>query len=154
MNAAETQTTKLFEILVREHHHRLVAFAMSLGVERETARDLVQDSFIVAYAKMDQFDTTRDFGAWMRGIVRHKYLHWIAKRRETPMDPALIAEIDGIHAEWDAASPGKDGIFEQLGHCVSRLPDLLRQAAESFRRLLPGAAFGRFVGDPRSLEGD
>jgi RNA polymerase sigma-70 factor (ECF subfamily) len=131
MNASETQTAKLFEILVREHHHRLVAFAMSLGVERETARDLVQDSFLVAYTKMDQFDSTRDFGAWMRGIVRHKYLHWIAKRRETPIDPALIGEIDAFYAGWEDASY-KEGIFEHLKRCVARLPEILHQVVHEF----------------------
>lgn len=132
MNASETQTGKLFEILVREHHHRLVAFAMSLGVERETARDLVQDSFLVAYAKMDQFDSTRDFGVWMRGIVRHKYLHWIAKRRETPIDPAMIGEIDAFYTGLEDASAYKEGVFELLARCVARLPDILHQVVDEF----------------------
>lgn len=132
MNGSKTETGKLFEILVREHHHCLVAFAMSLGVERETARDLVQDSFLVAYAKMDQFDATRDFGTWVRGIVRHKYLHWIAKRRETPIDPAMIGEIDAFYAGWDDTSSYTEGIFEQLTRCVARLPGSLRQVVDEF----------------------
>ena len=64
--------TKAFEILVRRHHRRLLAYAISVLDDENTARDVVQDSFVVAHRRLDEFDTSRDFAAWMRGIVRNR----------------------------------------------------------------------------------
>jgi len=61
-----------FAVLAREHHRGLLVFARALCGNHATSADLVQDAFVTAWRNLDRFDTTRDFGAWLRGIVRNK----------------------------------------------------------------------------------
>lgn len=56
---------------VREHHAGLRAFVRSLGVAPMWVDDIAQEAFIVAYDRLDDFDESRDFGAWIRGIARN-----------------------------------------------------------------------------------
>ena len=65
-----------FEELVRLHHRRLLAYALALTRSPHAAEDLVQDALLIAHRDLAKFDSTRDFGAWVRGIVRMKYLEW------------------------------------------------------------------------------
>lgn len=68
----EAMDRRSFSILVREHHRGLLAYARALTGEDHTSRDIVQDAFVVAWRNLGTFDVTRDFGSWMRGIVRNK----------------------------------------------------------------------------------
>ncbi len=88
---------KAFEILVRLHHRRLLAYALSLTGREDVAEDLVQDAFLVAHRDLARFDATRDFGAWVRGIVRMKYLEWARRCRTQPVDGALLDSIEERH---------------------------------------------------------
>lgn len=47
---------------------RIVAFGFR---EIETTEDLVQQVFVKAYFKLDQFRKGKDFGAWLRAIARN-----------------------------------------------------------------------------------
>jgi len=67
---------KGFEALVREHHRRLLAYALALTRRIDVSEDLVQDALLVTHRDLAKFDATRDFGAWARGILRMKYLEW------------------------------------------------------------------------------
>ncbi|HBE02819.1 MAG TPA: hypothetical protein DC049_10155 [Spirochaetia bacterium] len=103
-----TADHKAFEILVREHYTRLHAYAYTLARDESTADDLVQDSFITAYKKMSSFDTSRDFGSWIRGILRYKYLQHVEKNREICMESASLDFLEARYASLDEA--------EQLDH--------------------------------------
>src|SRR5438876_2266457 len=94
---------KAFEILVRLHHRRLIAYALSLTRREDVAEDLVQDAFLVAYRDLAKFDPTRDFAAWVRGIVRMKYLEWTRSSRTQAIDGAVIDSIEERHRTWDRA---------------------------------------------------
>ena len=61
-----------FSQLVKDHHRELLIYARALTHDVVAAREVVQDAFVVAFEKMDTFDVTRDFAAWMRGIVRNQ----------------------------------------------------------------------------------
>ena len=59
-----------FEILVREYQRMVFAYVMAVTNDKELAEDLTQEAFLVAYRRMADYDKTRDFGAWLRGIAR------------------------------------------------------------------------------------
>ena len=58
-----------FELLVVEHHVQLRAFVRSLAVDPDWVDDIAQESFLTAYREWKSFDSTRDFGKWLRGIA-------------------------------------------------------------------------------------
>lgn len=122
-----------FEVLVREHHRRLMGYALSLVRQENDAKDIVQDAFVVAFRKMAGFDASRDFGAWMRGIIRLKYLEWTRSRKEVVVDNETLENIENEHAAWDkAVADGRVDALEALGECVKKLTEAAKQTVTLF----------------------
>ena len=115
--------SKSFEILVREHHRRLLTYAQSLIHDAVSAEDVVQEAFVTAYRKMDTFDAGRDFGVWVRGIIRFKALEWRRGRGEQPLDDAVLERLDQRQARLD----------RRLASCDRRPRSLRRRALPSLR---------------------
>ncbi|MDF1852047.1 MAG: RNA polymerase sigma factor [Verrucomicrobiales bacterium] len=124
-------TDQDFSELVRLHHRELVVYAQSLTQDEATARDIVQDAFIIAYDKVRTFDVTRDFATWMRGIVRNKWREWLRKNKRYTLTDTQIAQIDSDIAAWQTARvEGSSDLFAALEDCLRRLPEGLREVIE------------------------
>jgi len=123
---------KSFSILVKEHHRSLLAYATALTKESHTSRDLVQDAFVVAWNNLDTFDVTRDFGSWMRGIVRNKWRESLRKSsRQIALDEETLESLEADAREWDVL-PDQGGVFSKLEGCLKKLPDTLSEAVKAF----------------------
>ena len=130
--------SKIFEVLVREHHRRLLAYAQSLVKNNSTAEDLVQEALITAYKKIDTFDAKASFPAWVRGIIRYKYLEYSRSHREIALEEQLLDTLDSTHAEWDKSAE-KQNLFAALSACLSQLPEALHSVVYMFyMKKLPG----------------
>lgn len=122
-----------FEILVRDHHARLIAYAETVVRSRAVAEDLVQDAFITAYRRLDAYDPARDFAAWMRGIIRFKYLEWSRARCERPVDADVLHGLEALHAARDQADRDAGGdVLAALRQCLPRVAELVRRPLELF----------------------
>ncbi|HYG78334.1 MAG TPA: sigma-70 family RNA polymerase sigma factor [Planctomycetota bacterium] len=125
--------SKAFEILVRLHHRRMRAYALSLVEQPAEADDLVQDGFVTAYQNLAKFDPTRDFCAWLRGIIRMKYLERARVRRMTTLDESVLEAIEQHHCEWDfAVEDGRADALVALRDCITRLGAASRRAIELY----------------------
>lgn len=122
-----------FGELVRLHHRDLLVYAVALTRDPATARDIVQEAFIVAYEKREVFDVTRDFATWMRGIVRNKWREWLRKNRRYDLGDHELARMDADIAAWQS-SRAKEGhtLFDALEQCLARLPETLRHTIEAY----------------------
>ena len=124
-----------FEAQVRTHHRRLLAYALALTRRLDAAEDLVQDALLVAHRSLAKFDASRDFGAWIRGIVRVKALEWARARRAGPLDAAVIDAIDHQHQAWDrAAEEGREDATAAVRECLRKLPSHLGETLDLFYR--------------------
>ena len=122
-----------FAALVKQNHRELLVYAHALTKDSTTARDIVQDAFIVAFEKINTFDVTRDFGTWMRGIVRNKWREWTRKNRRYVLTDKEIGELDADIARWQGEKATHDSsIFDALEQCLQRLPENLRDTVLSF----------------------
>ncbi|MDF1810683.1 MAG: sigma-70 family RNA polymerase sigma factor [Verrucomicrobiales bacterium] len=122
-----------FAELVDLHHRELLVYARTLTREVNTARDIVQESFIVAFQKIHTFDVTRDFATWMRGIVRNKWREWLRKNRRYELTDDDLSEIDADIAAWQGErAAGSSTVFDALEACLERLPQSLRDAVQAF----------------------
>lgn len=119
-----------FSDLVRSHHLGLLSYARALAGTETTARELVQDAFVAAWQNLGRFDITRDFAAWLRGIVRNKWReHCRLYSRETYLDETALTRLE----ETMAAHRGGDAVlFERLAKCRDRLPEPLAAAVRVF----------------------
>lgn len=128
----ETADRKSFAILVREHHRGLLAYATALTKESHTSRDIVQDAFVVAWRNLETFDVTRDFGSWMRGIVRNKWRESIRKNaRQIALDEEALEYLEADAKQWDGLRE-QGGVFSKLETCLKKLPDTLSEAVKAF----------------------
>ena len=141
-------SAKAFEILVRQHHRRLLAYALSITGGNDAARDIVQDAFVAAWENLEKFDVSRDFGSWMRGIVRNKVREWSRTQRFVSMDDEALESIEAQHRAWDEheAETGAN-LFAALNECLGKLPELMSQAVNLFYlQKLSGAEVASRVG--------
>lgn len=114
-----------FSDLIRGHHRGLVAYATALVKSESAARDLVQDACVAAWESLSRFDATRDFGTWMRGIVRNKWREYCRRHaREIPIDDETLSHLE----EPFRATDGDGGLFDRLAECRAKLPEPMAEA--------------------------
>ena len=123
-----------FAVLAREHHRCHLIFARALSGNEATAADLVQDALVTAWRNLNRFDVTRDFGAWLRGIIRNKWREHLRRHaREVDVDDATLEAWENHFAQWDANRiPGRAGLLDALDDCLKRLPDPLNDSVRRF----------------------
>lgn len=124
----------LFEILIREHQQGLTAFLRSLARDSQTVDDLFQETMLAAWKRLDNYDKTRPFGPWLRGIAAKIALaeRRKAAKRFMPFDEETLERLEEC---WLQVQRQPGDIFEEkldaLRHCLSALPDHYRQALEA-----------------------
>jgi RNA polymerase sigma-70 factor len=122
--AGPIEPAALFEILVRENADSLTAFLRASVEDRTAVDDLFQEAVLIAWRKIGQYDRTRPFGAWLRGIARHLILaHYRKATREVCFSDERILDIlDQRMAQIDQ-QPGDtfDEKIAALTDCVERL---------------------------------
>lgn len=125
-----------FSTLMRAQHRELLVFAGAATRNREAAQDIVQEAFVSAWRKFGDFDESRDFGAWMRGIVRNKTKDWFRSQLRQPSRPGLeasdLGDLESEIASWQLSRESGDGIYEIVDGCIARLPATFRDAVRQF----------------------
>jgi len=123
----------LFEILVRENADSLTAFLRASVEDLTAADDLFQETMLVAWRKIGEYDRTRPFGAWLRGIARKVVLaHYRKVARETPVSPELILDCMDRHMTQIDRQPGDtfDEKIAALRDCIERLEPIYQEPLE------------------------
>lgn len=124
-------TTDLFEILVREHADMLTVYLRSLVRDPALVDDLFQETMLTAWRKLDQFDRSRPFGPWLRGIAAKLVL---AERRKSSSRMLLcdqqILEVIDQRLEQVTRAPGNtlDEKLDALRKCLQALPEAYHAA--------------------------
>lgn len=114
----------------------LVAFLRSLVSAQDAVDDLFQETMLVAWRRLHEFDHSRPFGPWLRGIaanlvLAHRRKSAIAHRRVMNCEPEVLEELE---RQFSALGSRRGDSFrervELLKDCLSRLPEQMRQAIE------------------------
>lgn len=126
----------LFAILVREQAERLLAY-LRASVPPSSVDDLFQEAVLVAWRRMGDYDRSRPFGAWMRGIARNLVMDHLSRLgRERPTDDALLDAIER-RAELNDGADREEfrAQLSRLDECVAALPDEYRSVVHHCYRL-------------------
>lgn len=123
----------VFEILARENAGMLTAFLRSMVMRPEVVDDLFQEAMMVAWRRLGEYDRSRPFGAWLRGIAAKLVL---AHRRQSASgmltcEPEVLDALDRRMGEFEKL-PG-DSFKERMAklvQCLERLPAPMREAIE------------------------
>lgn len=109
-----------FTVLVAEHQGWLRAYVRSLGVLPGSVDDVAQEAFLVAYRRFGDYDESRPFAAWLKGIA--KLLAANERRRHQRgrlVEPSLAAALAAVD---EAEDEDMGQAAQHLNACLERLP--------------------------------
>lgn len=140
-----------FHTLLPQQAHCLRLRALKLTGNKHRAEDLVQATFLKAWAKRDSYRPESNLRAWLFTILRNTFLSDLRKfRRE-------VEDVDGACARAQFEEPRQDHVLElkELISAVATLPDTQRRplvlmGAFGFSQLEAAAACGCTVGTIKS----
>jgi RNA polymerase sigma-70 factor (ECF subfamily) len=122
----------LFELLMRRHNQRLFRVARAILRNDADAEDAVQQAYLQAYRRLDQFAGAARFSTWLTRITIHTALarrRQARQRAEVPMAPPQQEEMMS-----KLASPSEDPevqvsrreLTALLERAIDQLPEIYR----------------------------
>jgi len=123
------QSLHIFEVLAKQHEAMLLAYVHSLVPDTKLAEDVAQQTFLIAYRKIDLLQDPEAFPAWLRGIARLEALTILRRqRREVLVEPAVLEQLDEAYRafEQQSACATWDERTQMVKECYERLPETLR----------------------------
>lgn len=131
MNLKPTTPTarEVFEVLVRDHADHLLVYLRAIVRDKSTVDDIFQETMMVAWRRLSDFDRSRSFGAWVRGIGCRIAMDHAGRRRIAAMDPVVLQEVEAHSAAFDGDhSIAFQSRLATLDDCIERLPEEYAQA--------------------------
>jgi RNA polymerase sigma-70 factor, ECF subfamily len=114
-----------YDALVRKYERQIFRIAQHITQNREDAEDVMQDSFLKAYEKLDQFQGNSKFYTWLVRISVNESLMRLRKRRTGKMvsiDEDLETEEGSVPrdlADW-APDPEQNYTQTELGEILEK----------------------------------
>lgn len=122
-----------FEQLMRQYDQKVFRIALHITQNREDAEDIVQETFLKAFTKMDQFQGNSKFYTWLVRIAVNESLMRLRKLRSSKavsMDEEIETEEGKVPRDFADWGPNPEQQYGQL-----ELAEVLQRAAEG---LAPG----------------
>lgn len=128
VNQAREGDVQAFEKLVRQYDRQVFRIAQHITQNREDAEDVVQDAFLKAYEKLDQFQGNSKFYTWLVRIAVNEALMRLRKRRTGKMvsiDEDVETEEGSMPRDLADWSPNPEALYGQ-----SEMAEILRKTIQ------------------------
>lgn len=113
--------------LFMAHQGEIRAFVRALLADPNDVDDVCQEIATILWKKFDQYDPSRRFGAWARGVAVHEIDHFRRQAHRRPI-PFSLETIEAIRGEFDRREPQPTSrLLEYIEQCLRRLTDRARQ---------------------------
>ena len=99
--------------------------AMRLLTIREDAEDIIQESFVEAFKKLDSFRFESTFGAWLKRIVINRSINHLKAKR------LLLSSMEDEREPIEEDGEGEPGQFE-----IEKIKIGLGQLPEGYRQII------------------
>jgi len=118
---------ELFEILLRRYNQRLFRVVRSYVKSEDDVRDIMQDAYVKAFLKLDQFKNEAAFSTWLMRIAINEALQHIRKHKRLMDNYGNPESIESIHqlADTNQMNPEKQTIKTETRMLVERAVDQL-----------------------------
>ena len=135
VQAAQGGDITAFEQLLKRYDRNVFRIAQHITQNREDAEDVVQDAFLNAYQKLDQFQGNSKFYTWLVRIAVNEALMRLRKRKSdktVSMDDEVETEEGTMPREFADWSPNPEQQLSQselkdlLGRTIQGLPASFR----------------------------
>ena len=131
-----------FDTLVRKYERQVFRIAQHITQNREDAEDVMQDAFLKAYEKLDQFQGNSKFYTWLVRIAVNESLMRLRRRRTGKMvsiDEDVETEEGSVPRDLADWAPDPEQNYTQ-----SELGEILRKTDSGTAAGLPrGVCFAR-----------
>jgi RNA polymerase sigma-70 factor (ECF subfamily) len=129
-----SEATHIFEILMRENAEMLLAFLRASINDPHAVDDIFQETMVVAWRRLEDFDRNRSFGKWIRGIAGNLMLVHYRKSGRNPLsfDESTLEWMENRFAQIQRIQG--DTLSEKLDllrECVARLSNQQRATIEA-----------------------
>jgi RNA polymerase sigma-70 factor, ECF subfamily len=117
-----------FEELVRRYDRKLLRIALQVTHNQEDAQEVVQETFLKAYQKLNQFRGNSKLSTWLVRIALNESLMTLRRRRRYTHElPLEYEDPNGKNLPLDVAdwSPNPEQLYRR-----SELQEILRKALE------------------------
>ena len=127
-----------FRILMQRHNQRLFRMARSILRDSADAEDAVQDAYVLAFTRIDQFRQAASLGTWLSRIVLNEAFRRLRQRKDmSGLDghddisgKAPIAQVIPFPGAQGQTTPEEDAaraeIRRVLERAIDTLPDMFR----------------------------
>lgn len=136
MTADPQSKNALFEKQAMEHIDKLYAHAMRKTGNSADANDLVQETYLKAFAAFDQFQQGTNIKAWLHRILENTFINQYRKQQNQPFQ-APLEELEDWQigeAESRTASSSRSAEAEAIDHLpASVVKKALQDLPEEFR---------------------
>jgi RNA polymerase sigma-70 factor (ECF subfamily) len=136
MTTAPSAKSALFEEQAMGHIDKLYAHAMRKTGNRIDANDLVQETYLKAFAAFDQFQQGTNIKAWLHRILENTYINQYRKLQNQPFYSPLeeLEDWQLGDAESRTATSSRSAEAEAIDHLpASAVKDALQSIPEDFR---------------------
>jgi len=137
----------VFEILVREHADMLMTYLRAAVWNPAALDDLFQETMLVAWRRLHEYDHARPFGPWLRGIAARLVMAHArkAKRDVLVCDEKVLEYLDRqVQHISQRSGDTWDEKIAALHECLAALPEDHRQVIRL--RYLEGETADRVAG--------
>lgn len=110
---------RAFEEFYHAHARRVYAICLRLSADPERAQALVQDTFVLAWERMDSFRGESRLSSWLHRIAVNVFME--GQRRRTRWQRLLVQGDD--RAELSPDRRDDPGLRVDLERCIAALPD-------------------------------
>lgn len=122
---------ELYELLMRRHNRRLYRVSRSIVKTDAEAEDLMQDTYVRAYANLHQFRGGAKFSTWLTKIAVYQGFARVRReRRVQPIDDINDQGSEGILLRDIMGDPEQSAAREQmkkaLESAIGTLPPIYR----------------------------
>ena len=117
-----------YDTLVRKYERQIFRIAQHITQNREDAEDVMQDAFLKAYEKLDQFQGNSKFYTWLVRIAVNESLMRLRKRRTgkmVSMDEDVATEQGSVPRDFADWAPNPEQNYNQ-----SELAEILRKTIQ------------------------
>ncbi len=121
---------EVFEILAHEHADMLVSYLRALVHRTDLVDDLFQETMLIAWRRLGDYDRSRPFGPWLRGIATRLVLKHRQKSARDLLccDSEVLEMVEQRFADLSQSPDDFRTTVERLWLCLKRLPSKLRAA--------------------------
>jgi RNA polymerase sigma-70 factor (family 1) len=132
INRFNTGESKAFDALFRQHFKSLCFFVIGYGVERMAAEDIVEDAFIKAWDKREDFPSIQSLRSFLYTVTRNTTLNFLRDKNRHQLKEREIQLLSNSYIDDFSHQVIRAEAIREVLQAIEKLPPLYRQIIEMF----------------------